>query len=165
MGMFVAKASEVESTWRIVDATDHVLGRLATRIAMVLMGKHQPTYTPHVDTGDHVIVVNAEKIRVEPPTKPRKRIIRHHTGFLGVGMKEAALPDLFAKNPEKVVMLAVRRMLPKTKMGRRFNGALCIQTADAKDEGENAERSFQNDIVIDDHFFLFCSRFNQDVFQ
>jgi large subunit ribosomal protein L13 len=126
MGMFVAKASEVENTWRIVDATDLVLGRLATRVAMVLMGKHRPIYTPNVDTGEHVIVINAGKIRIEPSTKPRTRLIRRHTGFLGVGMKEAALHDLYDKNPEKLVQLAVRRMLPKTKLGRHMFAKLRV---------------------------------------
>lgn len=115
----MAKPAEVERAWLVVDATDQVLGRLAARIATVLMGKHKPTYTPHVDTGDYVVVVNVERVRVSPPLKPRERFFFSHSGYLG-NEKIVPLADLFARNPEKVLRLAVRRMLPKTKLGRRM---------------------------------------------
>ena len=121
----MAKASELSQRWLIVDGTDQVLGRLAVRIATVLMGKHRPTYTPHVDTGDHVVVINADKIRVSPPGKSRSRMITYHTGWIG-GLKQTPVEEAFERNPSKVVTLAVRRMLPKTKMGRKMLGKLRV---------------------------------------
>lgn len=130
MGSFMAKTSEVDPKWFIVDGTDEVLGRLATRIATVLMGKHQPTYTPHVDTGDYVVVVNADKIRVSPGRKERTRMITYHTGFIG-GLKQTALTDAFERNPARVVGLAVRRMLPKSKLGRQMFNKLKVYAGEA----------------------------------
>ena len=119
MGSYVAKPKDITNAWLLVDGTDQVLGRLAVRIATVLMGKHKPTYTPHVDTGDHVIVVNAAKIRVSPEMKPRDRMITYHTGWIG-GLKQTPMVEVFEKNPARVVELAVRRMLPKTKLGKQM---------------------------------------------
>ena len=125
MGSYVAKPNEIEQRWLVVDGTDKVLGRLATDIATVLMGKHRPTYTPHVDTGEHVVVINADKVRVHNGTKPRERLITYHTGYIG-GLKRQRLDDAFRANPAKVVNLAVRRMLPKTKLGRKMFGKLRV---------------------------------------
>jgi len=128
-GSYVAKQTDTINAWLLVDGTDQVLGRLAVRIATVLMGKHKPTYTAHVDTGDHVVVVNAAKIRVSPVLKPRDRLITYHTGFIG-GLKQTPMVEVFEKNPARVVELAVRRMLPKTKMGKQMLGKLRVYPGD-----------------------------------
>ena len=114
MKTFMAKKEEVEPGWVLVDAENAVLGRLAAKIAPILMGKHKPTYTPHVDTGDHVIVVNAEKIRVTG-SKAQTKQYDYYTHFPG-GHKYVSFADMMARKPEKVVELAVRRMLPKNKL-------------------------------------------------
>src|SRR5262245_6415693 len=119
MRSYMAKTGELEPRWLVVDGTDQVLGRLATKIAMALMGKHRPTYTPHVDTGDYVVVVNADKIRVSPPTRQRKRLITYATGYFG-GLKRSPVEVEHQKNPARVVTLAVRRMLPKNKLARHM---------------------------------------------
>jgi large subunit ribosomal protein L13 len=118
MKTYMAKASEVEKNWYLIDAQEEVLGRMAARIATVLQGKHKPVYTPHCDTGDFVVVVNAEKVKVTG-TKMDNRMIRWHSGFIG-GLKEVTLRRFMDKKPEEVVRLAVRRMLPKTKLGRQM---------------------------------------------
>ena len=115
---FTAKLDEVEQEWFAVDATDQILGRLATKIATVLMGKHKPTYTPHVDTGDYVVVLNAEKIQLTGK-KAQTKQYDYYTHFPG-GHKFVSFADMMAKKPEKVVELAVRRMLPKNKLGRKM---------------------------------------------
>ena len=113
---FVMRPAEVKPAWWLVDAGEHVLGRMAARIATILQGKHKPIYTPHVDTGDYVVVVNAEKVRVTGK-KRKDKTYRHYTGWLG-GLKEETFGRLIARKPEKVVELAVRRMMPKTRLGR-----------------------------------------------
>lgn len=125
MGSYVAKPNELEKRWLLVDGTDKVLGRLATRIATVLMGKHQPTYTPHVDTGDYVIVIHADKLRISPGQKVRTRLISYHTQYFG-GLRREPVTEVFEKNPAKVLTLAVRRMLPKTKLGRQMLSKLKV---------------------------------------
>ncbi len=125
MATFMAKPGEVRQRWLLVDATDQVLGRLATKIAMALMGKHRPTYTPHVDTGDFVVVTNASKVRVSPPNRVRNRKITYHTMVLG-GLVSEPLEDVFAKDPERVVTLAVRRMLPRNKLARKWLSKLKV---------------------------------------
>ncbi|MBI1852025.1 MAG: 50S ribosomal protein L13 [Planctomycetes bacterium] len=112
----MVKTGQANPRWLLVDATDQVLGRLAAKVAMVLMGKHRPTYTPHVDTGDFVVVVNAAKIRVTG----RKREQENHqwyTGYPG-GQRERSLGEMLDTRPDEVIQLAVRRMLPKSKLGR-----------------------------------------------
>ena len=111
-------AKEVEKKWYVVDASGKVLGRLANKIAVVLMGKHKPTYTPHVDTGDYVIVVNADKVVLTGKKLDQKKYYRH-SGYPG-GLKELTARQMFEKHPEKVVYLAVKRMLPKNKLGRKM---------------------------------------------
>ena len=113
-----AKAEDWSASWQHFDADGAVLGRMAARIALVLQGKHHPRYTPHVDTGDFVIVTNASKV-VMTRNKADQRMHRHHTGFLG-GLKEVSAGEMRDKFPERLVELAVRRMLPKTKLGRQM---------------------------------------------
>ena len=115
MSTFMAKASEVERQWYVIDAENLVLGRLATQIAAMLRGKHKPTFTPHVDTGDYIIVVNAEKI-VLTGKKLDQKLYRHHTGYPG-GLKEMTYRRLMATKPEFALKEAVRGMLPKGPLG------------------------------------------------
>ena len=116
MGTFTAKPETVVQDWYLVDATDKVLGRLATQIATRLRGKHKPEYTPHVDTGDHIVIVNAAKIRVTGDKINQKKYYRH-SGYPG-GIKETLLSDELDNNPERVIERAVKGMLPKNSLGR-----------------------------------------------
>lgn len=116
MKTFMAKAEEVQRKWYVVDAEGKPLGRLASEVAKILRGKNKPTYTPHTDTGDHVIVLNAEKV-VLTGNKLDQKIYRHHTGWPG-GLKEIAYRQLMASKPEKVIELAIKGMLPHNSLGR-----------------------------------------------
>jgi large subunit ribosomal protein L13 len=118
MKSYMAKNAEVDQKWVLVDAEDVVLGRMAARIAPILMGKNKPTYTPHVDTGDYVVVVNASKIRLTGK-KAELKEYEHYTRYPG-GLKFVSFSDMMKKKPERVVELAVRRMLPKNKLGRHM---------------------------------------------
>jgi len=118
MKSFMAKKGEVEQKWHLIDAEGLVLGRMAAKIAPILMGKNKPTYTPNVDTGDYVIVVNAEKIKVSGK-KAEVKEYDYYTHFPG-GHKFVSFADMMARKPEKVIELAVRRMLPKNKIGRKM---------------------------------------------
>ena len=118
MNSFMANPAKVERKWYVVDATGYTLGRLASEVAKVLRGKNKPVFTPHVDTGDYVIVVNADKIKVTGK-KLDQKIYYHHSDYVG-GMKETTLRDMLAKKPEKVVELAVKGMLPKGPLGREM---------------------------------------------
>lgn len=118
MSTYVAKGSEIEHAWYVVDAADKTLGRLTTEIAMILMGKNKPTYTPFLDTGDYVIVINAEKIKVTG-NKAEKKIYSYHTGYPG-GLKEQNFNTMIAKHPERVIEIAVKGMLPKNTLGRQM---------------------------------------------
>ena len=113
----MAKPNEVERKWYIIDAAGKPLGRVATQVAKILRGKHKPTFTPHVDTGDHVIVLNAEKV-VLTGRKLDQKMYRRHSGYPG-GLKETKYRDLMAKSPEKAMMLAVKGMLPHNPLGRK----------------------------------------------
>ena len=115
MSTFMAKASNVERQWYVIDAENQVLGRLASQIAAMLRGKHKPTFTPHVDTGDYIIVVNAEKL-VLTGKKLDQKMYRHHTGYPG-GLKETTYRRLMATKPEFALKEAVRGMLPKGPLG------------------------------------------------
>ena len=117
MKTFVAKEHEVEKKWLVVDAKDKILGRLATQIAVRLRGKHKPIFTPHADTGDFVVVVNAEKIALTG-RKWDQKIYYHHSRYPG-GLKQISARKLLEKKPEELVRLAVKRMLPKNSLGRR----------------------------------------------
>ncbi len=116
MSTFTAKPAEVQRDWFVIDATDKVLGRLATEVASRLRGKHKPIYTPHVDTGDYIIIINAEKIRVTGNKKTDKTYF-HHTGFPG-GIKSITFDKQIEKAPERVIQSAVKGMLPKGPLGR-----------------------------------------------
>jgi len=118
MKSFMAKKEQVEQKWLLVDADGVILGRMAAKIAPILMGKNKPTYTPHVDTGDYVIVVNAEKIQLTGK-KAQTKEYDYYTHFPG-GHKFVSFADMMAKKPEKVIELAIRRMLPKNKLGRKM---------------------------------------------
>jgi large subunit ribosomal protein L13 len=113
---YAVKASEIERQWWVVDASDQTLGRLATRIATLLEGKHKPIYSPHIDTGDHVVVVNAGRIKVTGNKLLQKRYYRH-SGYPG-GLKEESLQALLARKPELVIERAVKGMLPHNRLGR-----------------------------------------------
>ncbi len=117
MKTFMLRKEDVQRDWYVVDATGKTLGRLASEIARILMGKHKPTYTPHVDNGDFIIVVNAEKIHVTGK-KLDKKIYYKHTGYMG-HLKETTLREMLQKKPEEVIRLAVRGMLPKNKLRDR----------------------------------------------
>ncbi|MEP7338919.1 MAG: 50S ribosomal protein L13 [Acidobacteriota bacterium] len=118
------KGLEQHRDWHIIDANGQTVGRLASEIARLLMGKHKPTYTPFLDTGDHVIVINAAKV-VFKGNKTEDKIYRHHTGWPG-GLKEVKAKDMLANKPARLVELAIRGMLPKTKLGRAMGGKLKI---------------------------------------
>ena len=118
MKTFMASPATIERKWYVVDATDKTLGRLASEIASVLRGKNKPVFTPHVDTGDYVIVINAEKIKVTGK-KLDQKIYYSHSDYVG-GMKETTLREMMNKKPEKVIELAVKGMLPKGPLGRQM---------------------------------------------
>ena len=124
MKTYHAKPGEVEREWLLVDANDMVLGRLASQVAQILKGKNKPQYTPHVDTGDFVIIVNADKIRLTGNKMAEKSHFRH-SGFPG-GLKEAPVSVLLQKHPERVVEHAVRGMLPKNTLGRAMGMKLKV---------------------------------------
>lgn len=112
------KASDISRKWYLVDAEGKVLGRLATRVAWILMGKGKPQYTPNLDCGDHVVVINAEKVRVTG-NKLTQKIYRHHTGYIG-GLKSVSLAKQIATKPERVIYDAVHGMIPKSRLGRQM---------------------------------------------
>ena len=116
MKTYMANPDKIERKWYVVDAEGQTLGRMASEIAKVLRGKNKPEYTPHVDTGDYVVVVNAEKVKVSGK-KLQQKIYYNHSDYVG-GLKETTLAEMMAKKPEKVIELAVKGMLPKGPMGR-----------------------------------------------
>jgi large subunit ribosomal protein L13 len=118
MKTFLPKVSEIEKNWYLVDAEDQVLGRMASAIAVVLMGKDKPHYTSFLDTGDFVVVVNAEKIRLTG-NKLDEKLYRSHSGYPG-GLKEISARDLLKKHPERLIQNAVKGMLPKNKLGKKM---------------------------------------------
>ena len=115
---YTVKASEIKREWYVVDAEGHTLGRLASQIAHILKGKHKPIYTPHLDTGDYVVVVNADKI-VVTGKKLDQKVYKRHSGYIG-GLKETTLKEMLAKKPTWVIEHAVKGMLPKNVLGRRM---------------------------------------------
>lgn len=116
MKTFTANAQNVERDWSVVDATDKTLGRLAAEVASRLRGKHKPEFTPNVDTGDHIIVINAEKIKVTG-NKLTQKMYYHHTGYIG-NLKSISLGEQLKKRPERVIQSAVKGMLPRNPLGR-----------------------------------------------
>ena len=124
MKTYHAKVGEVEREWLIIDATDLVLGRLSTRLATILKGKNKPQYTPHVDTGDFIVVINAEKIRLTG-NKAETKNYYSHSGYPG-GLKEVSFQRMLAKHPERIIEKAVKGMLPKNTLGRAMNRKLKV---------------------------------------
>lgn len=118
MRTFTAKTAEIRREWYVVDAEGQTLGRLASKIAPILKGKHKPTYTPHLDCGDFVVVVNAQKLRVTG-RKLDQKFYYHHSGYPG-GIKSISLRDQLARHPDRVIEAAIRGMLPKNRLGRRM---------------------------------------------
>ena len=118
MKTYMANPDKIERKWYVVDASEYTLGRLASEVAKVLRGKNKPTFTPHIDTGDYVIVINAEKIKVTGK-KMDQKVYYHHSDYVG-GMKEQTLKEKMAKKPEDVIYLAVKGMLPKGPLGRQM---------------------------------------------
>ena len=118
MKSFMASPETITREWYVIDATGHTLGRLSSEIASILRGKNKPTFTPHIDTGDYVVVVNADQIKVTGK-KMDQKIYYHHSDYVG-GMKETTLKEMLAKKPEKVLELAVKGMLPKGPLGREM---------------------------------------------
>ena len=132
MKSYMASTASVERKWYVVDAADQTLGRLASEIAKVLRGKNKPTYTPHIDTGDYVIVVNADKIKVSGK-KLDQKIYYHHSDYVG-GMKETTLKEMMEKKPERVIELAVKGMLPKGPLGRQMYTKLHVYAGPDHDQ-------------------------------
>ena len=138
MKTFMASPATIDRKWYVVDATDMTLGRLASEVAKVLRGKNKPIFTPHIDTGDYVIVINAEKISVTGK-KLDQKIYYHHSDYVG-GMKETTLREKLAKKPESVIELAVKGMLPKGPLGRQMLKKLHVYAgAEHKHEAQKPE--------------------------
>lgn len=121
---FMANPEKIERKWYVVDAAGCTLGRLASEVAKILRGKNKPEFTPHIDTGDYVIIVNAEKIKVTGK-KLNQKIYYHHSDYVG-GMKETTLKDMLATHPERVIEYAVKGMLPKGPLGRQMYKKLFV---------------------------------------
>ena len=138
MKTFMASPSTIERKWYVVDASAYTLGRLASEVAAVLRGKNKPTFTPHIDTGDYVIVVNAEKVQITGK-KLDQKIYYSHSEYVG-GMKEATLKEMMAKKPVKVIELAVMGMLPKGPLGRAMFDKLDVYAGpDHKHQAQKPE--------------------------
>jgi len=141
MKTFSAKPAEVRRDWYVVDATGKTLGRLATEVARRLRGKHKPEYTPHVDTGDYLIIINAEKVRVTG-NKLKDKMYHHHTGYIG-NLKSRSLEQMLDKAPERVIQSAVKGMLPRSRLGRQMMGKLKVYA------GPEHQHSAQQPIELD----------------
>ncbi len=124
MKTYTVKAGEIERKWYVVDARDQVLGRMVTRIATVLRGKHKPTYSPHLDVGDYVVVINASSVRLTGKKETQKEYFRH-SGYMG-GERFIPFKKLLATRPERVIERAVKGMLPKNKLGREMASKLRV---------------------------------------
>lgn len=139
MGTFMANAANIERKWYVVDAEGKAVGRVADKVAALLKGKMKPTYTPHVDCGDFVIVINADKA-ILTGNKNTQKLYRHHTGWVG-GLKEVQYGTLMNTNPEFVMELAVKRMLPNNTIGRNAMKRLHVYSGDAhKHEAQKPEK-------------------------
>lgn len=141
MSTYMAKPANVERQWYVIDATDMVLGRLASQVAMILRGKNKATYTPHVDTGDNVIIINVDKIKVTGK-KMDDKIYRHHTGYPG-GLKELTYRELLTRRPGFAFEEAVRGMLPKGPLGYKMIKKLHVYA------GSEHEHAAQKPVVLD----------------
>jgi len=129
MSTFVPSGKDIDRKWFVIDASGQTLGRLATKAASVLSGKLNPEYVPYIDTGDHVIVINAEKVRLTG-LKADKKVYRRYTGFLG-GLREESYVRLLNRKPEMILEQAIKGMLPKTKMGRQMATKLKVYRGDS----------------------------------
>ena len=129
MKTFSAKSETVKRDWYVIDATDKILGRLSTEVARRLRGKHKPEFTPHVDTGDYIIVINAEKIRVTG-NKENDKLYQHHTGYIG-SLKTTNLADLRKDHPERIIQHSVKGMMPKNALGRAMFKKLKVYAGEA----------------------------------
>lgn len=129
MPTYSPKPGEITRAWHVIDATDVVLGRLATHAATLLRGKHKPTYAPHMDTGDFVVIVNAEKIAVSG-TKRDNKFVYRHSGFPG-GLKQRSVGEMIEKHPDRLVEKAIQGMLPKNKLGRAMSKKLKVYAGPA----------------------------------
>ena len=139
MKTFIAKEHEIEKKWHLVDATDKILGRLASEIAIILRGKNKPIFTPHMDAGDYVVVVNADKV-VLTGAKLEQKIYYRHSGYVG-GLKKTTAREMLQKKPENLLKSAVKGMLPKTSLGRRQLSKLKIYAGpDYPHEAQKPER-------------------------
>lgn len=138
---YIAKTADIERKWYVVDASEKTLGRLASEIAKVLRGKNKPVYTPHVDTGDYVIVINAEKIKVTGK-KLDQKLYTHHSGYIG-GLKQTTLKRMIETKPEDVIAHAVKGMLPKNTLGRNMMKKLHVYA------GPNHEQAAQKPEVLE----------------
>lgn len=141
MKSFIAKPHEVERKWYVIDAEGKNLGRLASEVASILRGKKKPIYTPHVDTGDYVIIVNADKI-VVTGNKMKQKVYKRHTGYPG-GLKEITLEKLLVKKPEEVLKHAIKGMLPKGRLGRQMITKLYVY------EGSEHKQTAQQPKVLE----------------
>lgn len=138
MKSYMASPATIERKWYVVDATGYTLGRLASEVAKILRGKNKPIFTPHIDTGDYVIITNAEKIKVTGK-KLEQKIYYRHSDYVG-GMKETTLKEMLNKKPEKVIELAVKGMLPKGALGRQMITKLHVYTgSEHKHEAQKPE--------------------------
>lgn len=138
MKTYVPKKDDIQRKWYVVDAKGKVLGRLATEVASILRGKHKPTYTPHLDTGDYVIVINADKVELTGK-KLDQKFLRHHTGYIG-GLKEISYRELMNKRPERAVQHAIVGMLPHNKLGRQMATKLKVyKGSEHKHEAQKPE--------------------------
>ena len=138
MTTLTPKKNEIERQWWLVDAEGMTLGRLATEIARILRGKHKPIYTPHLDTGDHVVVVNASKVALSGNKAEQKTYFRH-SGFMG-GEQHIPFKRMIEKHPERVIELAVKGMLPKNTLGRHMGGKLRVYSgAEHPHQGQNPQ--------------------------
>jgi len=129
MSTYFPKQGEIARKWYVVDASGQTLGRLSSRVARILMGKENPKYTPFIDTGDHVIVINAEKLKITGNQKPEQKKYQHYTGYPG-GLRTEDFRKRFARKPELVIEDAISRMLPKSKMGRHMFTKLKVYRGD-----------------------------------
>ena len=135
---YSAKKGQIERKWYIIDASNKPLGRVAAEAAKLLRGKHKPTFTPNVDTGDHVIILNAKDV-ILTGKKSEQKIYRHHSGYIG-GMKEVAAKDMLSKNPEKAMMLAIKGMLPHNRLGRQMINKVRIYSGSThENQAQNPE--------------------------
>lgn len=136
-----AKPDSVQHDWYVIDATDKVLGRLATEVARYLRGKHKPIYTPHVDTGDYIVIINADKVRVTG-NKEDDKIYHHHTGFPG-GIKSVNLKTVRENHPDRIIMSAVKGMMPKGPLGRSMLSKLRIYNGAEHDHNAQQPKTLE----------------------